>query len=87
VLEQYNAELKSINQALEESNRIIQQQAETLLEKNEEILDSIRYAERIQRAILPSAEKWQRLLPESFLLYKPRDFVAGDFTISKNTAS
>jgi tetratricopeptide (TPR) repeat protein/serine phosphatase RsbU (regulator of sigma subunit) len=78
-LEQYNAELKSTNQALEESNRIIQQQAETLLEKNEEILDSIRYAERIQRAILPSAEKWQRLLPESFLLYKPRDIVAGDF--------
>jgi len=78
-LEQYNAELKSTNQALEESNRIIQQQAETLSEKNQEILDSIRYAERIQRAILPSAEKWQRLLPESFLLYKPRDIVAGDF--------
>jgi tetratricopeptide (TPR) repeat protein/serine phosphatase RsbU (regulator of sigma subunit) len=78
-LEQYNAELKSINQALEESNRIIQQQAETLSEKNQEILDSIRYAERIQRAILPSAEKWQRLLPASFLLYKPRDIVAGDF--------
>jgi tetratricopeptide (TPR) repeat protein len=78
-LEQYNAELKSTNQALEESNRIIQQQAETLSEKNEEILDSIRYAERIQRAILPSAEKWQRLLPESFMLYKPRDIVAGDF--------
>jgi len=78
-LEQYNAELKSTNQALEESNRIIQQQAESLLEKNEEILDSIRYAERIQRAILPSAEKWQRLLPQSFLLYKPRDIVAGDF--------
>jgi len=78
-LEQYNAELKSTNQALEESNRTIQQQAETLSEKNEEILDSIRYAERIQRAILPSAEKWQRLLPQSFLLYKPRDIVAGDF--------
>jgi len=78
-LEQYNAELKSTNQALEESNRIIQHQAETLSEKNEEILDSIRYAERIQRAILPSAEKWQRLLPESFVLYKPRDIVAGDF--------
>jgi tetratricopeptide (TPR) repeat protein/serine phosphatase RsbU (regulator of sigma subunit) len=78
-LEQYNAELKSTNQALEESNRIIQHQAETLLEKNEEILDSIRYAERIQRAILPSAEKWQRLLPQSFQLYKPRDIVAGDF--------
>jgi tetratricopeptide (TPR) repeat protein/serine phosphatase RsbU (regulator of sigma subunit) len=78
-LEQYNAELKSTNQALEESNRIIQQQAETLSAKNQEILDSIRYAERIQRAILPSPEKWQRLLPESFLLYKPRDIVAGDF--------
>jgi hypothetical protein len=65
-LEQYNAELKSTNQALEESNRIIQQQAKTLSEKNEEILDSIRYAERIQRAILPSAEKCSGSWPESF---------------------
>ncbi len=78
-LEQYNAELQSTNEALEASYRVIQEQADSLLEKNEEILDSIRYAEQIQRAILPSAEKWRRLLPDSFLVYLPRDIVAGDF--------
>ena len=78
-LEQANAELKATNQALEESNRVIQAQAKALIQKNEDILDSIRYAERIQQAILPSAEKWRRLLPDSFLIYLPRDIVAGDF--------
>ncbi len=78
-LEQANAELRTTNQALEESNQVIQAQAKALMQKNEEILDSIRYAERIQRAILPSEEKWRRLLPDSFLLYLPRDIVAGDF--------
>ncbi len=78
-LEQVNAELKTTNKALEESNRLIQAQAKVLVQKNEEILDSIRYAERIQRVILPSEEKWRRLLPESFRVYLPRDIVAGDF--------
>jgi len=42
-------------------------------------LGSIYYAERIQRVILPSSERWQRLLSDSFLIYEPRDIVAGDF--------
>ena len=78
-LELYNAELQATNKALEASNEVIRQQADALLEKNEEILDSIRYAQRIQQAILPSDEKCKKLLPDSFLLYLPRDIVAGDF--------
>ncbi len=78
-LEVFNAELEAANKALTESNQVIQLQAEALIEKNEEILASIRYAERIQRAILPSQEKWERLLPNSFLIYQPKDIVAGDF--------
>jgi len=78
-LESYNAELKATNQALETSYRVIQNQAEALSEKNEEILDSIRYAQRIQAAVMPSEAKWRRLLPDSFVFYQPRDIVAGDF--------
>jgi tetratricopeptide (TPR) repeat protein/serine phosphatase RsbU (regulator of sigma subunit) len=74
-----NAELNATNKALSDSYLTIQQQAKELAQKNEEILDSIHYAKRIQQAILPSHEKWLRLLPNSFLFYQPKDIVAGDF--------
>lgn len=47
--------------------------------KNNEILDSIQYAKRIQNAILPSKKLIKELLPDSFILYLPKDIVAGDF--------
>lgn len=52
---------------------------EQLANKNIEITDSIKYASRIQYAILPSREEVQRKLGDSFVLYKPKDIVAGDF--------
>jgi serine phosphatase RsbU (regulator of sigma subunit) len=48
-------------------------------EKNKNITDSIMYARRIQTAILPSREVIMRALPETFILYKPKDIVSGDF--------
>ncbi len=48
-------------------------------EKNKEILDSITYARRLQDAILPPIKSFKNKLPESFVLYKPKDIVAGDF--------
>ena len=50
-----------------------------LAEKNKEITDSIQYAKRIQKAILPPNKLFERSLPNSFILYKPKDIVAGDF--------
>ena len=44
-----------------------------------DIKDSINYAERIQRAMLPMEEKINHYLPNSFILFKPRDVVSGDF--------
>jgi len=43
------------------------------------ITESINYAKRIQGAILPNPRLIDRALPESFILYKPRDLVSGDF--------
>ena len=53
---------------------------------NLKITESINYAKRIQRAILPSYEQIRKVLPDSFLYYKPRDVVSGDFPwfIQKN---
>jgi len=47
--------------------------------KSKEITDSIRYAERIQAGIMPNDEEIIRLLPDSFVLFKPKDIVSGDF--------
>ena len=48
-------------------------------EKNKEITDSISYALRIQTAILPPQKLVKKYLQDSFILYKPKDIVAGDF--------
>ncbi len=47
--------------------------------KNKKINDSINYAKRIQNAILPNSRIISKSLPDSFILYKPRDVVSGDF--------
>ena len=76
-------ELKDINQNLEnkvkERTIQIEQQKDMLEEKNKEIIDSINYAKRIQNAILPTDKIVKEYLKESFVLYKPKDIVAGDF--------
>jgi serine phosphatase RsbU (regulator of sigma subunit) len=58
---------------------IIEQQKEIVEEKQKEILDSINYAKRIQNAILPPKRMVEENLGEHFILYAPKDIVAGDF--------
>ncbi|MCB9360814.1 MAG: SpoIIE family protein phosphatase [Flavobacteriales bacterium] len=80
----------TVNSALEnEKNKLEQRvidrttevvaQKELVEEKNKEITDSIQYAKRIQNAILPPLKVVKKYLQESFILYKPKDIVAGDF--------
>lgn len=52
---------------------------EIIEEKNKEITDSINYAKRLQDAILPPKNLINEFLPQNFILYKPKDIVAGDF--------
>ena len=59
--------------------KTIIEQKKLVQEKQKEIIDSITYAKRIQEAILPPANYWYKNLPDSFILYKPKDIVAGDF--------
>lgn len=77
---------QKINRSLEEKNRIIEDQKHTVEkqkqiveEQNKDITDSIKYAERIQQAILPPDQLWFSLLPQSFVFYKPKDILSGDF--------
>lgn len=48
-------------------------------EKNRAVEESIHYAQRIQTSILPNTKYLQEFLPKSFMFYKPRDVVSGDF--------
>ncbi|MEO6303777.1 MAG: SpoIIE family protein phosphatase, partial [Bacteroidia bacterium] len=57
----------------------IDEQKKVLEEKNKEITDSINYAKRIQQAKLPKRENIFASLPQSFILFKPKDIVSGDF--------
>jgi serine phosphatase RsbU (regulator of sigma subunit)/tetratricopeptide (TPR) repeat protein len=63
----------------QKKNYLIQEQKEIVQEKNKEILDSINYAKRIQSAILPASDTINAYLKDYFILYKPKDIVAGDF--------
>lgn len=47
--------------------------------KHREVIDSVNYAKRIQEAVLPSLAEIERNFPQSFVLFKPRDIVSGDF--------
>ena len=64
---------------IEAQKQEVDQAYDALEEKNQEIMDSISYAKRIQNAILPPAKLVKEYLPQSFILYKPKDIVAGDF--------
>lgn len=69
--------------AIKKENRILEakvaERTHELAQKNADITASIEYARRIQSAILPELNEVYHTLPESFVLYKPKDIVSGDF--------
>jgi len=57
----------------------IEKQRQKLEELYKDVTDSIRYAKRLQESILPPDSFVKKMLPESFVLFKPKDIVSGDF--------
>lgn len=74
-----NQQKKRANELLSAQNEEITLQKNIIEEKNKDILSSITYAQRIQKAILPSRSLMESYLPQMFVLYKPKDIVSGDF--------
>ncbi len=74
-----NREKKKANNLLEEKNEAIRAQKQVLEEKNIQITDSIDYAKSIQEAILPSMDIFKEKFKDSFILFRPKDVVSGDF--------
>ena len=71
--------LEVLEEKVQERTLEIEEQKELVEEKQKDILDSITYAKRLQDAILPPVSFIKKFLPDSFLVYKPKDIVAGDF--------
>jgi len=77
-LNRYRASQRQ-KQLIEQQKIEVENQRDLVAEKNKEIMDSINYARNIQAAILPPTKLVKEYLQNSFLLYKPKDVVAGDF--------
>lgn len=80
------------NQIAEQNEELLMQKEEILSQRdsmetqkdfierqNRDIIGSIRYAKRIQNAMLPTEKYFKSLLPNSFIYFVPRDIVSGDF--------
>jgi serine phosphatase RsbU (regulator of sigma subunit) len=63
----------------QKANLLLENQKKEIEQKNSMITDSIDYAKTIQDAILPSDKVFYELFPDSFILYKPKAIVSGDF--------
>lgn len=68
-----------INLQLSEKNNIINLQKSIVEDQHRDIKDSIKYAKRIQEAILPPLNLWHKIIPNSFILHLPKDELSGDF--------
>lgn len=74
-----NKEILAQANIIEEKNIELENANIEIAKKNKDITDSINYAKRIQEAILPPDKLVKEYIQNSFILYKPKDIVSGDF--------
>ncbi len=79
LVEQKTKEISGKNEALTLQASEISTKNTELQKRNDNITNSINYAKRIQDAMLPTLEEVRGILPDSFVLFEPRDIVSGDF--------
>ncbi|MBN2669046.1 MAG: tetratricopeptide repeat protein [Bacteroidales bacterium] len=78
-IEEANEELNQQNEEIMAQRDEIQSQKDHIEEIHKEVSDSIHYAERIQKAILPKVNDIENKIGGRFILFKPKDIVSGDF--------
>jgi serine phosphatase RsbU (regulator of sigma subunit) len=81
--------IRSQTRQLIRTKKLLREKEQTLLRienkkadleaKNKNITDSLIYAQRIQEALLPSEDYFRKYFKESFIFYRPKDIVSGDF--------
>lgn len=78
-IKQQAEEIRAQRDEIETQRDYVSQQHDKIKQQKDEITSSIEYASRIQNAILPPVSLVSQLLPDHFILYRPRDIVSGDF--------
>ena len=78
-ISQLNTQIVRQKDEIEQRRDIITMQFDMVESFNESITSNIKYASKIQRAALPSIEEVRRVFADSFVLYRPKDIVSGDF--------
>ena len=74
-----NELLREQKHEIETQKEETEKQRDIILQQKEEMTDSIIYAKNIQRAVMPSDEFMKDMLPDYFMLFRPKDIVSGDF--------
>jgi serine phosphatase RsbU (regulator of sigma subunit)/ligand-binding sensor domain-containing protein len=72
-------ELEIANTEIEAQRDFARYQRDQIAQQQKSIMDSIHYAQTIQKSLLPSTQTLKSKLPEHFILFKPREIVSGDF--------
>jgi histidine kinase len=57
----------------------VRERTDTIERQKQDILDSIHYAQRIQNSMLPDSGFLRNIFPESFIYFRPKDIISGDF--------
>jgi transcriptional regulator with GAF, ATPase, and Fis domain len=76
----------NLEEKVKERTAEVHEQKAIIEEKNKDITDSIKYAQKIQLALIPDEDILKAPFPDSFIYYKPKDIVSGDFYWIENFA-
>ena len=79
IISLYETSKRKFVKGLRDAKAEVDVQKKELEAQKQDIVSSINYAKRIQYAVLPQEETIYRSIPLSFILYKPKDIVSGDF--------
>lgn len=71
--------IEDLEKRVQERTGLVTHQKEIIEEKNKNITDSIKYAQRIQKAILPDINTIKAFFTDAFVIFQPKDIVSGDF--------
>lgn len=72
-------EIEAQKEEIESQRDVAESQRDKIISQKNEITSSIHYAKRIQMAMLPQESMFHTSFDQSFILYKPKDIVSGDF--------
>lgn len=81
IFSRYRLTIKEIKArlALKKSKDLLSVQKDIIEKKNNQLLDSLQYAKRIQEALLGNQERINAWFKNGFILFQPKDIVSGDF--------